>query len=181
METAPLSRRYAMGDDEPTCVVCLGHILPAEEHRLEGCGHTFHNECIIRWLRRGGLSCPTCRADLYTDPASTEEAGYELSGLALRARASYLRAYSRRVRAPASLKRMVRRLRDAESKERELARQMREIRVANRQVFADFHRLRGRRWRARGGVRRIERALGMYACPETPLPALVVRRDASFS
>ena len=161
--------------DAPTCVVCLGDIASTDEHKLE-CGHAFHNNCLIQWLRRGGLSCPTCRADLHNDAAERINETPGLTGLPLRARTSYLRAYSRRARAPAALKRMVQKLRDAEIKEREIAKEMRELRASNRELFTKFSRLRTRRWSARNRAYRIEREVGMFASFETPLPALMVTR-----
>ena len=78
-------------------------------------------------------------------------------GAPLRARARYLRAYSRRVRAPVALKRLVQKLRDSELKEREVAKEMRELRAANKELFSKFSRLRARRWMARHRAHRLER------------------------
>ena len=43
------------------CCIC---IRPIERHSaavLEPCGHAFHRECIVTWLRGGRQTCPLCR------------------------------------------------------------------------------------------------------------------------
>ncbi len=42
------------------CAVCL-EPLTRNKRELR-CGHRFHKRCLRDWLRRGGLSCPMCRA-----------------------------------------------------------------------------------------------------------------------
>jgi hypothetical protein len=47
-----------------TCTVCLEK-LTAGCVRLDGCGHVFHEECIVEWVNgvaEGSNTCPECRA-----------------------------------------------------------------------------------------------------------------------
>lgn len=45
------------------CAVCLSQVrTKASLHVLSKCSHAFHFRCIKKWLGRGLLSCPLCRA-----------------------------------------------------------------------------------------------------------------------
>ena len=95
--------------------------------------------------------------------------------MALDARASYLRrTVARRRSAPVELLQLVQRLRRAEET---LQARVRECTVHTREnsaAFARLRQLRGYRWRAYRRMRELKRALGMFASPEIPLPALAV-------
>ncbi|KAF8023674.1 hypothetical protein BT93_F1003 [Corymbia citriodora subsp. variegata] len=52
------------GDD--WCVICKDEISPDEEVACMPCKHTFHHECIVRWLNESNL-CPLCRFQMPRD------------------------------------------------------------------------------------------------------------------
>lgn len=63
------------------CPICLKEFQKAEEVSdtdnkntclLPGCSHTFHCECIMRWIEKT-CSCPLCRHELPTDDPDYEE------------------------------------------------------------------------------------------------------------
>jgi hypothetical protein len=43
------------------CLICLDEYAQEDECRLMGCRHTFHRECVDRWLSTGRNNCPACR------------------------------------------------------------------------------------------------------------------------
>lgn len=65
----------------PQCVICCADFEVSERlSRLPGCGHLFHDSCVMQWLERAS-NCPICRCDLpeavgVTRPAA-EEVGSE--------------------------------------------------------------------------------------------------------
>ena len=55
----PIESLDTQADD---CGICIDNANYEELAKLE-CGHVFHRECAITWLKIK-LSCPTCRTDL---------------------------------------------------------------------------------------------------------------------
>lgn len=65
------------------CSVCLEPIKgEGSAKKLEECKHTFHKECIDRWLAQS-KACPICRADVEEGgiPSREEEGEEEEGGL----------------------------------------------------------------------------------------------------
>ena len=62
------------------CPICLVKFVQASSDnqvegsavRLSRCGHTFHSECLLRWLKHTN-SCPMCREEYPTDDPRYEE------------------------------------------------------------------------------------------------------------
>ena len=46
---------------EIECCICIRPIERERAAVLEPCGHAFHRECIVTWLRGGRHTCPLCR------------------------------------------------------------------------------------------------------------------------
>lgn len=157
--------------EEDVCVVCMESLSAEHAHTMEECGHRFHSRCIIGWLQRGHLNCPTCRGNLH----QTEESG--IPAYALRDRAKYIRrTLGRRANIPAGLKRLLAKLRNAEGKEREHRQNFREFREANKEIIKQYNTLRRKRWTHMRTQSRWERLLGLYQAPGFSLPALMVQQ-----
>lgn len=65
----------------PQCVICCADFEVSEcLSRLPGCGHLFHEPCVMQWLERAS-NCPICRCDLAEAVGATriapDEAGLE--------------------------------------------------------------------------------------------------------
>ena len=61
----PLSEKYCKKDKNgkielPSCCICLNDIEKNEETVLLPCGHMFHWNCCLNWLKRNN-TCPMCR------------------------------------------------------------------------------------------------------------------------
>ena len=64
----PLSDKYCKKDKNgkielPSCCICLNDITKNEETVLLPCGHMFHWNCCLSWLKRNN-TCPMCRFEL---------------------------------------------------------------------------------------------------------------------
>ena len=56
-----------LADNQSTCNICLEEFKEGDDmRRITHCGHTFHSECIERWLGRVA-SCPICKHELNSD------------------------------------------------------------------------------------------------------------------
>ncbi|ERN05219.1 hypothetical protein AMTRI_Chr08g166560 [Amborella trichopoda] len=61
--------------DALQCSICLSAFVEDEKVKiLPTCHHTFHTECVDRWLRTQS-SCPLCRASLLSSPADKLDPG----------------------------------------------------------------------------------------------------------
>mmetsp|Transcript_3470 Transcript_3470/g.7398 ORF Transcript_3470/g.7398 Transcript_3470/m.7398 type:complete len:307 (-) Transcript_3470:92-1012(-) len=50
------------------CIICRDEMTVHDCKQLPGCGHMFHKSCLREWLTQQ-QSCPTCRADIYSNQA----------------------------------------------------------------------------------------------------------------
>lgn len=148
--------------DDCTCSICLESVSD-EAHRLD-CGHTFHANCLIGWLRQGNLSCPLCRDDL----------AQHIDSMTLRVRAQHLRRVSRRKTAPVELRTRVTRLQAAEEEHRVASRTYSDFRKEHRAIFRQWNMLINKLHRTKRRVSERRRHLGIFADLEYPLPAIVL-------
>lgn len=49
--------------DQEECVICIAHYHEGDHIRTLPCNHSFHESCLIQWLRRK-KTCPICRRRL---------------------------------------------------------------------------------------------------------------------
>ena len=47
----------------PNCCICLDEIALGEKTILLPCGHMFHSDCIVTWLKKNN-TCPMCRFEI---------------------------------------------------------------------------------------------------------------------
>ena len=151
------------------CAICLELCDAAEatSHTLRECGHTFHTNCLVEWLRQSPqATCPTCRS---TAPVSL------IGGATLLERARFLRrTVARRRNAPGGLVRLVQSVRSLEGAQRNAVQTLRAFEREHRDVLSMHNKLRQHRWTCNRAARRALRLLGTYASPECPLPPLLL-------
>ena len=63
-------------EDNECCTICLDAHVPGELAARLPCGHLFHKDCVMEWLRRHCV-CPVCRYELPTDSVVYERARNE--------------------------------------------------------------------------------------------------------
>ncbi|XP_011005646.1 PREDICTED: probable E3 ubiquitin-protein ligase XERICO [Populus euphratica] len=49
------------------CAVCLSEFTEGERVRKLKCDHTFHQECLDKWLQQSMATCPLCRTTVLPD------------------------------------------------------------------------------------------------------------------
>ena len=97
-----------------------------------------------------------------------------MGGLTLLARASYLRnTVARRKSAPITLIALVKRVRNAEVKQRKVTHERMEFRRLHSDVLRKESHINARVWRARMRTRALTRVLGAFADGNYSLPPLV--------
>ena len=47
-----------------SCTVCIAPFRNKQTIRLTPCGHAFHDDCLLPWLRSGKDHCPSCKLEL---------------------------------------------------------------------------------------------------------------------
>ncbi|GAV86085.1 zf-RING_2 domain-containing protein [Cephalotus follicularis] len=53
--------------DSSDCAVCLSEFEKGEKTRTLKCKHTFHKDCLDRWLQQYWATCPLCRTKVLPD------------------------------------------------------------------------------------------------------------------
>nr|CAD2174148.1 unnamed protein product [Meloidogyne enterolobii] len=43
------------------CIICCYRLRPDNVYTLKNCNHTYHHECVAKWISEGSKTCPTCR------------------------------------------------------------------------------------------------------------------------
>ncbi|XWS44868.1 hypothetical protein CRYUN_Cryun15aG0086400 [Craigia yunnanensis] len=66
--TIRYSRRSSSRVDQSNeCAVCLSDLEEGEKVRKLKCKHTFHKDCLDRWLQQYWATCPLCRTKVLPD------------------------------------------------------------------------------------------------------------------
>jgi len=63
-----MNEKYCKKDKDgnyelPNCCICLSEIAKGEKTMLLPCGHMFHYECCMTWLKKNN-TCPICRFEI---------------------------------------------------------------------------------------------------------------------
>jgi len=65
----PIILHQRAAAEESECCICLGAFVDGAKLKvLPGCEHSFHSECVDKWLANHS-NCPLCRASVKLDPS----------------------------------------------------------------------------------------------------------------
>ncbi|CAK7334493.1 unnamed protein product [Dovyalis caffra] len=65
--TISYSEKLMRQQDSMECAVCLSEFSEGERVRKLKCKHTYHKDCLDRWLQQCLATCPLCRAKVLPD------------------------------------------------------------------------------------------------------------------
>ena len=149
------------------CAICLDEMNPSNSIELEGCTHTFHTKCVVKWFRLGNSECPLCK---YVP--SRRQLGYHSKQARIRTNTRF----ARHKLAPTALKRLVKRLKRARARRKEHLKQFRVWKKSDtgieykrlRRIYVNFERKSGI-WR-NPQIQRLEMDIAVF--PVVPLVIL---------
>lgn len=103
---------------DDVCSICLDNLNKEPVYKLPECGHKYHTNCIMHWMRSGHVNCPYCGNNGINNNNNEDEYGYNFC------RYSYdlyilLRKLSRNKNAPLQLKKHVEKMKILEQKLRD--------------------------------------------------------------
>ena len=149
------------------CVICAEECDPSETHSLP-CGHSdFHVGCIVEWFRQGKSSCPLCRSS-------------EVASMTTLERERRLKQFARRKSAPASLVRLVKKVKSLSEAHLSSKREEHVARLQHHSALKSI-RMRERRVRESGDrLYEMRERLQRYVHSEVNVP-LVSFEDCSSS
>lgn len=153
-----------------TCSICLEEVPNGPERETLECGHVFHCRCMLTWVRRGTISCPTCRSDA--------RLMVHLGPMPMEARAAWMIRISARKSAPEELKVLVARYRKLKAGHKEASDEVSSW--EDREDLKIYRKLLKKR---RGFARRLRdqrHLISLFSSNEFPCPALEVRRRGLF-
>uniref|UniRef100_A0A6N2LL55 RING-type domain-containing protein n=1 Tax=Salix viminalis TaxID=40686 RepID=A0A6N2LL55_SALVM len=65
--TISFSEKLTRQQDSVECAICLAKYSEGEGVRKLNCKHTFHKDCLDKWLQKCLATCPLCRAKVLPD------------------------------------------------------------------------------------------------------------------
>ena len=103
------------------CSICH-ESMDDDLYTLPECSHIFHTNCIMTWWRTGQNTCPLCNNAGVNASALSEVGGFvgDWSTIWFQRMENYkkLRLYSRKKNAPASLKKMIQKIKKIEERKK---------------------------------------------------------------
>jgi hypothetical protein len=107
--------------DDDVCSICLDNLNKEQIYKLPECGHKYHTNCIMHWVRAGHCKCPYCG----NNGSNNEERWCQLSFN--KDQYIMLRQFARRKDAPILLKKQVEQLRKLEQKQKDINKEYKKL------------------------------------------------------
>ena len=144
-----------MNSEHETCMIC--HCEMEGSLQLEGCEHSFHAECIIKWFRSDVSNgrCPMCN-----------QVGPQYSNMFDRfAVMKHLRRVARQKNAPKRLVKLYKQLREAEKGHVAAKKKITEMRRQYKKEFSAYGKLRIQESKLYSKCLRIQRMMRTLPMP----------------
>jgi hypothetical protein len=117
------------------CSICLTDLHQNNNtHNIPECGHTFHSNCLIDWLRIGDRTCPMCRG--------VQNNRRRLKPNILR----MLIAYSKRKNAPKPLVKLVTKYKKIKEELDTSVKKVTSYKKTHKDIFKEKYKLLSQKW-----------------------------------
>ena len=157
-----------------TCSICLDPCNETKQHTQLECGHSFHTDCIVGWLRTPGNmgTCPNCRGDphFYFRRQTLDERATTL-----------VRMCTNKQDVPKRLKTLLKKKKTADKNKRDARKAFAKLRRRDdvKQIMKELSRARHKRWKTELKARSVKREVGWFHDAQFPLLAPFMVSDSS--
>ena len=157
------------------CSICMEPCDSTHPHTQLECGHSFHTQCIIAWLRTPDNmgTCPNCRG----------EPGFHFRRQTLDERANTLvRMCINKRDVPKRLKVLLKRKKKADSNKKKARKAFSDLKRRDdvKKIMKELSKARHQRWRTEIKARSAKRELGWFHDSQFPLLAPSLTSDSSY-
>jgi hypothetical protein len=164
--------------DMDTCSICLDKLNKESTYKLPECGHVYHTNCIIHWLRCGHNNCPYCNnngTNYSSDDNSSPKTYYSK-----RCHDQYilLRRFSRTKNAPIELKKLVNQLKLLEQKLKNINKEIKSIKN-KKGIFKTLRKLYDRKINNKYYIQSRIRNLKKCICENNNITSLILLKNVA--
>ena len=157
--------------DDDICSICLDNLNKEQIYKLPECGHIYHTNCIMQWMRAGHNKCPYC-GNLGSNHPNTDDTGC-IYYCFNKDQYIVLRQFSRRKEAPPQLKKQVEHLKKLEQKQRDINKNYNEVLLKKGQ-FKELNRLYCKARAKKFSISRRIRKLKITICTSNNITPLIL-------
>ena len=145
------------------CSICLDDLTTEQIYQLPECGHVYHTNCILQWMRSGHNKCPYC-GNIGECSQSNNNHNQIIYYYNAYNHDQYiiLRQFSRRNDAPIKLKKQVNRLRILEKRLKDTTKQFKELELKSgtfKEMKKQHQKIKGEQFSIKSRIRRLKHSI----------------------
>ena len=145
--------------NDDVCSICLDNLNKEQIYQLPECGHKYHTNCIMQWMRSGHCKCPYC-GNIGDGLHTNNDNNQIYYSFFNHDQYIVLRRFSRRKDAPIKLKKQITQLKTLEQKLKKIHKQYTEL-LSKSGIFKTLNKqyikFRKDKWLINSRIRRLKR------------------------